>query len=132
MNIQLRKLHLLIQHFMISQLRHTTFITQSLKEIHSGRETGLIDTGPFILLTCKGDSHHSELVSYQNRLDCRFAFGMSINVQECRLSQGQFFSRAAFCASLLARCTAKLRYMLCDWLNIPFKNVQLPILNTND
>ena len=32
---------------MILQLRHTTFITQSLKEIHSGRETGLIDTGPF-------------------------------------------------------------------------------------
>ena len=46
MNIQLRKLHLLIQHFMILQLRHTTFIRQSLKEIHSGRETGLIDTGP--------------------------------------------------------------------------------------
>ena len=47
MNIQLRKLHLLIQHFMILQLRHTSFITQSLKEIHSGSETGLIDTGPF-------------------------------------------------------------------------------------
>ena len=31
---------------MILQLRHTTFITQSLKEIHSGRETGLKDTGP--------------------------------------------------------------------------------------
>ena len=31
---------------MILQLRHATFITQSLKEIHSGRETGLIDTGP--------------------------------------------------------------------------------------
>ena len=46
MNIQLKKLHLLIQHFVILQLRHTTFITQSLKEIHSGRETGLIDTGP--------------------------------------------------------------------------------------
>ena len=46
MSIQLRKLHLLIQHFMILQLRHATFITQSLKEIHSGRETGLIDTGP--------------------------------------------------------------------------------------
>ena len=47
MNIQLiRKLHLLIQHFMILQLRLTTFIAQSLKEIHSGRETGLIDTGP--------------------------------------------------------------------------------------
>ena len=45
MSIQLRKLHLLIQHFNILQLRHTTFITQSLKEIHSGRETGLIDTG---------------------------------------------------------------------------------------
>ena len=47
MNIQLRKHHLLIQHFMILQLRHTSFITQSLKEIHSGCETGLIDTGPF-------------------------------------------------------------------------------------
>ena len=47
MNIQLRKLYLLIQHFMILQLRHTSFITQSLKEIHSGRETGLIDTSPF-------------------------------------------------------------------------------------
>ena len=46
MNIQLTKIHLLIQHFMILQLRHTTFITQSLKKIHSGRETGLIDTGP--------------------------------------------------------------------------------------
>ena len=50
MNIQLRKLHLLNQHFMILQLRHTTFITQNLKEIHSGRETGLIDTGPLQLL----------------------------------------------------------------------------------
>ena len=29
------------------QLRHTSFIAQSLKEIHSGRETGLIDTDPF-------------------------------------------------------------------------------------
>ena len=48
MSIQLRKLHLLIQHFMIFQLRHATFNTQSLKEIHSGRETGLIDTGPLI------------------------------------------------------------------------------------
>ena len=48
MNIQLRKLHLLIQQFMILQLRHTSFITQSLKEIHSGRETGLIDTGPLL------------------------------------------------------------------------------------
>ena len=47
MNIQqLRKNHLLIQHFKILQLRHTTFITQSLKEIQSGSETGLIDTGP--------------------------------------------------------------------------------------
>ena len=34
---------------MILQLRHATFITQSLKEIHSGRETGLIDTGPLLL-----------------------------------------------------------------------------------
>ena len=40
MSVQLRKLHLLIQHFNILQLRHATFITQSLKEIHSGRETG--------------------------------------------------------------------------------------------
>ena len=32
---------------MILQLRHATFITQSLKKIHSGREKGLIDTGPF-------------------------------------------------------------------------------------
>ena len=32
---------------MILQPRHTTFITESLKEIHSGHETGLIDTGPF-------------------------------------------------------------------------------------
>ena len=32
---------------MVLQLRHATFNTQSLKEIHSGRETGLIDTGPF-------------------------------------------------------------------------------------
>ena len=31
---------------MILQLTHATFSTQSLKEIHSGRETGLIDTGP--------------------------------------------------------------------------------------
>ena len=46
MSIELRKLHLLIQHFMILQLRHATFITQSLKEIHCGRETDLIDTGP--------------------------------------------------------------------------------------
>ena len=48
MSIQLRKLHLLTQHFMILQLRHATFIAQSLKEIHSGRETGLIDTGPLL------------------------------------------------------------------------------------
>ena len=31
---------------MTLQLRHTSFITQSLTEIHSGCETGLIDTGP--------------------------------------------------------------------------------------
>ena len=48
MNIQLRKLHLLIQQFIILQKRHTTFITQSLKEIQSGHETGLIDTGPLV------------------------------------------------------------------------------------
>ena len=46
MNIQVRKLCLMIQHFMILQLRHTSLITQSLKEIRSGRETGLIDAGP--------------------------------------------------------------------------------------
>ena len=34
---------------MILQPRHVTFITQSLKEIHSGRETGLIDTGPLLV-----------------------------------------------------------------------------------
>ena len=44
---------------MILQLRHATFITQSLKEIHSGRETGLIDTGPlnsiksFVKILCR-------------------------------------------------------------------------------
>ena len=53
MSIQLRKLHLLIEHFMILQLRHATCITQSLKEIHSGRETGLIDTGPLELADIK-------------------------------------------------------------------------------
>ena len=37
---------------MTLQLRHATFNTHSLKEIHSGRETGLIDTGPFIDNTC--------------------------------------------------------------------------------
>ena len=46
MNIQVRKPYLLIQYFKILQLRHTTFITQSLKENHSGRKTGLIDPGP--------------------------------------------------------------------------------------
>ena len=51
MILQLRKLHLLIQHFTILQLRHTSFISQSLKEIHSGHETGLIDTGQVITLT---------------------------------------------------------------------------------
>ena len=50
MNIQLKKLYLLIQHFTILQLRHTSNITQSLKEIHIGRETGLIDTGPLLLV----------------------------------------------------------------------------------
>ena len=44
--IWLGKLHLMIQHFMILQLRHTGLITQSLMDISSGRETGLIDTGP--------------------------------------------------------------------------------------
>ena len=33
---------------MILQIRHATFNTQSLKEIHSGRETGLIDTSPLV------------------------------------------------------------------------------------
>ena len=36
--------------FMILQLRHMTFNAQSLKKIHSGRETGLIDTGPLYFL----------------------------------------------------------------------------------
>ena len=35
---------------MILQLRHATFITQSLNEIHSCRETGLIDTGPLVFV----------------------------------------------------------------------------------
>ena len=38
----------MIQHFMILQLRQTSLITQSLKGIHSGRETGLKDTGPLV------------------------------------------------------------------------------------
>ena len=46
MNIQLSKLHLMIQHFMILQLRQASLITQILKEIRSVQETGLIDTGP--------------------------------------------------------------------------------------
>ena len=33
---------------MILQLRHTTFIAQRLKEIHKGRETGLMDNGPLL------------------------------------------------------------------------------------
>ena len=41
---------------MILQLRHATFNTQSLKEIHSGRETGLIDTGPFLKTLCNKTS----------------------------------------------------------------------------
>ena len=49
---------------MVLQLRHATFITQSLKEIHSGRETGVIDTGPLAgekspgirVKTCQGDA----------------------------------------------------------------------------
>ena len=53
MSLQLRKRHLLIQHFMVLQLRHATFNTQSLKEIHSGRETGLIDTGPLPIIYLK-------------------------------------------------------------------------------
>ena len=44
LNIQLRKLHQLTQHFMILQLRHTSLIAQSVKEIRSDHETGLIDT----------------------------------------------------------------------------------------
>ena len=32
---------------MILKPKDTSFSTQSLKEIHSGRETGLLDTGPF-------------------------------------------------------------------------------------
>ena len=36
---------------MILQIRYTSVITQSLKEIHRGRETGLIDTGPLSLIS---------------------------------------------------------------------------------
>ena len=39
------------------QLRHTSLITQSLKEIHWGHETGLIDTGP---LTSQRHGHKRE------------------------------------------------------------------------
>ena len=46
LNIQLRKLHEFIKNFIILQIRHTSSIPQSLKEIHSGRETGLIETVP--------------------------------------------------------------------------------------
>ena len=48
LNIHFRKLHLLIQSFIILQRTLTCLITQSLKENHSGRETGLIDTGPLV------------------------------------------------------------------------------------
>ena len=47
---------------MILQLRHTSFITQSLKAVHSGRETGLIDTGPFQVATCSQNVCPSRLV----------------------------------------------------------------------
>ena len=63
MSIQLRKLRLLIQNVMILQLRHATFITECLKEIYSGRETGLIDTGPkFGIPTSMniGDMHRTQ------------------------------------------------------------------------
>ena len=40
--------HQMIQHFMILQLRHTSLITQSVKEIRSGHETGLIDISSLI------------------------------------------------------------------------------------
>ena len=49
-NIQLRKPRQLIKYFMILKVRHTSLIIQSLKEIHSGFETDLIDTGPIYLL----------------------------------------------------------------------------------
>ena len=53
LNIQFRKLHIIVQRFMILQLRHTGLITQSLKEIHSGRKTGLKYIGPLNLNTEK-------------------------------------------------------------------------------
>ena len=40
-NVQLRKLHQMIQYSIILQLTHTSLITQSLKEIRSGHETCL-------------------------------------------------------------------------------------------
>ena len=47
---------------MILQLRHATFITQSLKEIHSGRETGLIDTGPLYILVENTSKYCSRII----------------------------------------------------------------------
>ena len=38
-----------MQHFMIFTAKtYYFYLPQSLKEIHSGRETGLIDTGPLV------------------------------------------------------------------------------------
>ena len=70
MSIQLRNLRLLIQHFMILKLRHATFNTQSLKGIQSGRETGLIDTGPLMLkyslliLFCETDADFHQIATF--------------------------------------------------------------------
>ena len=57
---------------MILQLRHTSFITQSLKEMYSGRETGLIDTGPLIIkikFRFVSFDHHFTF-SYLNKAKC--------------------------------------------------------------
>ena len=86
MNIQLRNLHLLIQHFIILQLSHTSFITQSLKDIHSGRETCLIDTCPFdnvYLQTCKADLDLTTLLMFSLHL---LAFSPSYTDQNNSMS----------------------------------------------
>ena len=56
LNIQLGNLYQLVQYCMILQLKHTDLITQSLKEIRNGNETGLKDTA----LKCQGALFHKK------------------------------------------------------------------------
>ena len=53
------------------QLRHTTFNTQSLKEIHSGRETGLIDAGPLITVSSQLSHMPINMWLFKNQLSHR-------------------------------------------------------------